>query len=472
MDNKANVSAAGTTAVTTIHVDRSVKYQEIEGMGFFGARDPWWESEDPSHFYTEQWLNKIIDDLGLSMWRNEVYPNNPADGDISTEHQSGNWYKQKEMVQALKAKADEYNVPLKVLLTIWSPPGEWKINCSMKWAGDQNAVRGGAHPSTKNAGTLDPQRYIDYAEWLKAGLRMYRDAGVEVYGLSLQNEPAFPEPYNSCIYTTEWYCDLIKNVVPEIKKEFPDVKIFGSEHMLVNEASEKNYRYFFHTAIMNDGDALRNLDVFAVHGYANGIQAEAIANHKDYWTRAREKFSEPTGKPYWMTETSGYFETWRSENGKPGALSLAIAIHAALYYGKLAAWVWWQGSEILPEGASKEFCMMNDTVGGKRYYVSKHYFRFLRPGSRMVDLRVDDAEVLSCAFENDKLDNFVAILINTSDLAKTVSLEGQGIPQSFDCYLTTEADDDNCRLTGNISGKQVMLPPYSVITLVNGSFKE
>ncbi|NMB49545.1 MAG: hypothetical protein GX997_03675 [Bacteroidales bacterium] len=453
----------------SVTIDRSVKYQEIEGFGFFGAKDVWWNSSDPNYFFDDKWLTQIIDDLGITVWRNELYPNNPVESDISTDPQDGYWGKQEAMVKALKAKADEYKVPLKYLLSIWSPPGEFKIACSMTWAGDENAQRGGEHGSTKNGGTLDPEKYDEFADWLKAGLDMYRTAGINVYGLSLQNEPLFVEPYNSCVYTTYWYCDLLKNVVPQVKEAFPDVKIYGSENMLDMEGAEENYQWFYHMAIKNDPQALNCLDAFAVHGYTDGVQATAIAKHRDYWTRTREQFSAPTGKPYWMTETSGYIDSWNGDGNKPGAIDLAIAIHAALYYGRASTWVWWQGSELSGIG---EFCLMSGYQKGKKYYASKHFYRFVRPGSRMVELNSSDEEILGVAFENTDLNNFVVILINPSQILKTVNFEGTDIPATFEYYITSNKSDENCSLQGNVGKESILLPANSVVTLVNGRYKE
>ncbi len=453
----------------SVMIDRSTTYQEIEGFGFFGAKDVWWNSSDPNYFFDDQWLTQIIYDLGVTLWRNELYPNNPVDSDISTDPQDANWEKQEPFVTALKAKADEYHVPLKYILSIWSPPGEFKVACSMEWAGDENAQRGGEHSSTKNGGTLNPEKYDEFADWLKGGLNMYRNVGIDIYGLSLQNEPLFSQFFNSCVYTTHWYCDLLKNVVPSVKEAFPNIKIFGAENMLDMEGAEENYQWFYHTAIKNDSHALECLDVFAVHGYTDGVQATAIVNHRDYWTRTREQFSDPTGKPYWMTETSGYIDSWNGDGDKPGAIDLAIAIHAALYYGRASAWVWWQGSEL--SGIS-EFCLMSGYQKGKKYSASKHFYRFVRPGSRMVDLNSVDEEILGVAFENTDLDNFVVIFINPSLSDKAVNLEGSNIPATFEYYITSNKADENCSLKGNVEKQNILLPANSVVTLIDGRYKE
>jgi len=428
--------------------------------------DVWWNSSDPAHFYNDAWLTKIIDDLGLSIIRDEVYPNNPVTSTTSTDGQDANWNKQKPFVQALKAKADAYRVPLKFINTIWSPPGEWKINCSMTWIGDTAATRGGAHNSTKNGGTLDPVHYTDYANWLKAGLQMYKDAGVDVYAISLQNEPGFTETYNSCIYSAPWYCDLLKNVVPTVKSGFPSVKIYGSENMLSLEAASENYQWFFHMVLKNDATALANLDKWAVHGYTDGVSAINASVSADYWSRHYSTFQQPTGKAGWMTETSGFNESWADDNSSD-AFDLGISIQSALYYGKAAAWVWWQGSDL---GGITDYSMMSGTTTGKKYAVSKQFYRFIRPGSKMVNLTLGDSQVIGSAFENTALNNFTVVLINMGTSSKTFNLSGASVPTSYTMFRTSSTE--NCVNAGAVSSNSITLPAKSIVTLVNGNYKE
>ena len=80
------VHSAGETPVT-INVDATKTYQTIDGFGFFGAQDVWWGSSSPSYFYSDAWLTKVVSDMGMTMWRNELQPYNPVDS--TREHQTG-----------------------------------------------------------------------------------------------------------------------------------------------------------------------------------------------------------------------------------------------------------------------------------------------------------------------------------------------------------------------------------------------
>ena len=456
------VKSANSTSVT-IKVDTTKKFQTIDGFGFFGAQDVWWGSQNPNSFYSDAWLEKIVSDLGMTIWRNELQPYNPVDSNNASNSQSANWSKQNNMIQALKNKSIDKGEPLKVILTVWSPPGEFKIDCP-DLAGQPNSwvTRGGSHNSTLNGGTLNPLKYREYAQWIIDGLKLYKSAGVDVYAVSLQNELLFVEPYNSCVYTCQWYTDLLNNVVPIIKASFPNVKIFGAENMLDSEASNPTSNYT--GTIIQDPATLKNIDIFAFHGYSDGVQATAIEKHKALWETAYENFYVPTKKPLWMTETSGFGENWLA-NGTPGSLDLGIAIESSLKYGKAAGWVYWSGSEAR-SGANNVFSLMDGTTVKKRYYVSKQFYRYIRPGAVMLDAESSDSDVLSTAFYNNASNTFTSVLINTTNVDKVVSLTGNSIPASFTGYLTTSDTTKNCSDIGTLNNGAISLPANSILTLV------
>jgi glucuronoarabinoxylan endo-1,4-beta-xylanase len=451
-------------------VNKSSLKQTIEGFGFFGGRDNWWSSNDPSHFYTDAWLNLIIGDLGITMWRNEVYPHNPPNQN-TTANQDAHWDKQRPLVQALKAKADALGVDLKILLTVWTPPGAFKWQSSFTWAGDLNATRGptaqGDFYSEKNGGTLNPNKYGAFATWLTQAVQMYKDAGITPYAISPQNEPLFVQTYNSCTYTTYWYRDMIKAVIPQVKSAHPGLKVFGSENMLEMEGADNNYPYFYHTTLKNDATAMGLIDRIAVHGYSNGVNPSSGSNLANYWTRHKTEFSTPFNKPGWMTETSGYNDTWEASGGKPGAFNLALDMHAALYYGDLAGWLWWSGSgDPGSTGAIGEFQMMHGTNVGKKYYASKQFYRYIRPGARRMDSNSPDTSIFISAYHHPVQNTHTIVILNAASTSKTVSISGSNLPASYDMYVTSASQ--NNQLTPNVSANGITLPARSVVTLQAG----
>ncbi len=446
--------------LVSISVNRSVDYQVIDGFGFFGAQDVWWGSA--SDMWSQDWGEKVITDLGLSIFRNEYYP--PA---IPGANQDADWDKQKPVVEGLKQIADANQVDLKFIFTVWSPPADLKWVSDFDWPGDEDATRGPGDVTTKYGGTLNPEKYSEFADWIKDGIALYSDAGIDLYGLSLQNEPAFSQYFNSCTYTVQWYADLLKNVVPEIKTDYPDIQIFGSENMLDMEGADINWPYFYHSGIKADEEAAVNLDIFAVHGYNDGVAPTSGSGLAERWTNHLNEFSEPLNKPTWMTETSGYVDDWNGAGDAPGALSLAQDIHAALYYGNASAWVWWQGSDL--DGID-EYSLMSGTETGKKYAVSKHFYRYIRPGAVRVMATTEQETIFITAYEHTENDTFTIILINSGDEDKMVFIEGDNLPEAFIMYRTT-AGEDNCSLIGEVNFGQdnaFNIPANSVVTLQAG----
>lgn len=448
-----------TTTGTTIRVDRTTKYQTVEGFGFFGAQGVWWGPS--AGLVSQDWVRMAIDDLGLSMWRNEYFP--PAD---ASGAQDTDWTKQRPMVTALRDQARKSGVPLKMIVTVWSPPA------SMKCLSDDGGVHDGTpNPGgTKKGGAVCPGKREAFANWLNEGLQLYADAGVTVYGLSLQNEPAFTQPYNSGQYPRDVYAATLAEVGPRIHARFPAVKLFAAENMLGFECKNGTFDPSWYTgSLLRRPDALSQVGAFAVHGYLDGVLATPTSTMAQTWSCFRDAV-RATGKPVWMTETSGYIDSWEAGPNaagahRPGALDLAQAIFAALYYGRASAWVWWQGSQTDLLG---EFNLMKGTTVGKRYYVAKQFFRFIRPGARMVATTSDDQEVLVASFEHAGIGNFVTILINGGRTSKTAAITGAGVPASLAAYRTS-ATESFVNLPST-STSAVVLPPRSITTLIGGGF--
>jgi len=452
--------ASGSAA--TVRIERGVKYQTIEGFGFFGARDAWWAA--PEQLIDAEWARLVIDDLGVTMWRNEYYP--PGDGAQAAD---ADWSKQRPVLEALRDRALASRVPLKTILTVWSPPA------SMKCASDKDAIfEGQPNPGgTKNGGAVCPSRRERFAEWLIDGLSIYSLSGMKVYALSFQNEPLFRQSYNSGRYPQSAYADTLAAIGPAIHARFPDVKLFGPEGLLDTEAGKNDVDfdpYWYTGHLLKHPRALKQLGAFAVHAYAPSMLPTATSEAARRWTSYQAAVSR-TGLPIWMTETSGYVDDW--EGGKtskgedrPGAFDLAQAIYAALYYGKVSAWLWWQASET---GGMNEFCLMQGNRVGRRYQAAKHFFRFIRPGARMLRTSSDDPKVLALAFLREQPDSFVVVLINGARSDRTVRLAGDGLPRELDAYVSTASVSLGSK-PARVASDAIVLPPRSISTLVSGSY--
>lgn len=444
----------------TFSIDRNITYQTIDGFGFFGARDVWWTGNE-GNLITEEWAQMIIEDLGVTIWRNEYYP--PEEPGST---QDADWEKQKPVVEGIAAAAENAGVDLKMIFTVWSPPADMKIAYTdpEDWT-DRERIPDEPHPDgTKEGGTLDPEKYEEFGNWLADGIQLYKEIGIDLYAISPQNEPFFEQFFNSCFYKPDWYAEMLEAAIPVVKERYPDVKIFGAEGMVSMEAQP----WFHHTELMQpDNEIARDqLDIWAVHGYSDGVNPAGAA---DDWTTNYEEYVEPTGKPIWMTETSGYFDHWESSGDSAGAMDLGLNIHAALKSGNVSAWVWWQGSEI---GDINEYNLMDGEANpSKRYYVSKQFYRYIRPGAQRVELTFEEAEgVVGTAYHHPEMDAFTIVAINRSGEEVKLNLEGENLPGSYDTYTTSSTN--NSVEDSNADSSNITLPASSIVTLVNGDVFE
>jgi len=403
-------------ATATISFDTT--HQTIEGMGFFGPMDVWWSG---GPFYSDAWLTMILQDLGLTMWRNEYYSEEGS--------QDANWAKQRPMIEALQAKANNLGVPLKMIYSVWSPPSRWKSNGSLK-----------------NGGTLQTQYYDEYGTWLADGVQNYANSGIQLYALSPQNEPAFEEYYNSCVFTAEQYRDMVKIAGPIVHARYPDVKIFGAEDML----SRWTTLGAFPGPLMADLASRAQMGALAVHGYSDGVHPTPASQTATMWN-AVARNCKSVGKPAWMTETSGHSADWA------GAFEMSECIYAALKFGKIGAWVYWYGAGDLVTSSSLN----------KKGYASKQFFRYIRPGAEMVQVSdVSASNLFVIAFKHAAERTFTVVVLNSSASAVQLDLAsrtGSGLPTQYTLYRTTSSI--NCASQGT-TGNSLSIPASSINTLV------
>ena len=404
-----------------IAVNPAKEFQTIEGFGAHGSMVPWWEG---GPHYNDAFIRTVIDDMGLTMLRNEYYPSGDPQCDFN---------KQKPYLQAMDSYAKQHGVPLRFITSLWSPPAYMKTNNSIK-----------------DGGNLKTTSYTEFGDYLLNAIRAYKDIGIDLYALSIQNEPEFSQFYNSCVYSDVQYRDALKAVGPRIRSEFPNVKMFGPETMLAGGN-------LYIRATLQDPEARKHLDVIAYHGYSDGVRPSPTTIMSTMW-RQTAGVAANHGMDVWMTETSGYSENWG------GAFELAGAIYAALYHGNMSAWVWWQ----LSERGMSEYVLMNNGTPGIRYYASKQFYRYIRPGAVRIESESPDEDVYVVAFNDKSANQFVAVALNYADESKTISFSNPEVPAQLRMIQTTASDrtaDQGLKPKTGIS-----LPPSSVVTLVGDNF--
>jgi O-glycosyl hydrolase len=423
-----------------IRIDDSKQFQQIEGFG--GTTWARGSYKD----YSED----LVKDLGVTVVR--LVANRTLDGNWSSTARDINDFKKHKL---------DYDV--KFIASTWTPDASLKVNNNIETDTSDTGLCRVNKINCPNR--LKDDTYDDFARWCAHYVKnVKRSYGVDLYGYSFTNEPYFAQTYASCIFTQDNYVKGLK----ETKKAFVDsglsTIIFGPEDMAKDVASGVR---FYAKTIADDPQALAAFDRLAVHGYTNGRDPSDIASGAGIWKNvnlARSKFLKHK-QSAWQTETSGFPITF------DGALSLATSIQQALVYGKISLWTFWTFSNYSKEGQDDDFELMDAAKGkSSRYYVSKNFYRYIRPEAVMVQCSMDSdsTKLLASAFVHQEQKTMTVVIINNTKTEQSATIVGDNLPSSFERYVTTA--QDNCASKSAVSNT-VILPAESVTTLYGKNFQ-
>ncbi len=385
-------------------IDTSKTYQTIQGFG--GINHPEWIG-DLTDAQVQKAFGNGEDELGFTILR--VYVNDD----------SNQWSKSVNV--AKKAQA----LGATVFATPWNPPASMRID------GD-GTLTGGKYQ-------LDDSKYAEYAQHLNSYVKYMEGQGVDLYSISVQNEPDYAEDW------TYWSTDELTSFIAE----YGDDVVAGTNAKLMSPESFQ-YKKDIYNSILNNSTAYNNIDLFGTHFYGT--------------TRSNMDFAalESCGKPIWMTEvyvpnSSSDADTW------PEALDVAENIHNGLAVGNMSAYVWWYIRRSY--GPMKE-----DGNISKRGYMMAQYSKYVRPGDVRIDATEQPAEnVYVSAYKgSDNQVTIVAVNTGTEGYAQQFSVSSDASITDIDRYRTTGtenlAETQNLEFTDNSFWAQ--LPAESVSTYV------
>ena len=483
---------AFATAQVKIKINKSIQYQKIEGFG--GNIEYYGNSERTgSPIISDKHANDIVNDLGATIFRHLIDGSmeikNDNDDPFNTDLSKYNIRKPDNATQcegnvhfALDAAASSFkkvralaekNTDKALLYTTVFSPQAWTkyINCVIgndplwnRMATDEEEILKGGTDGVGPAKTKDFKD--EFAEFCYAYMKLMDGQGLKVDAFSIQNEPVFPEPYSSCVYSPESYAAVFKRVGKRLRDNG-----YASKMIFTEDIGDLGRYNLFVKPIVNDPLSVTFADIAAVHGYAsNGITAGST--DANLWRSldkvSRQKSLPNTQRSFWQTETSGYKNHW----------DIAISIYTGLKFGKLNAWMHHQlftNGGLLDEGKdTKNF----------QYYGCKHFFKYVKQGSISVDALPTEDKILATAFQDDKRKTLSVVLINADTVnEKSVQLElvqTNGVPTTYTMYLTTKetattANAQNlCVNKGTVNaGATFKIPAKGIVTLVGeGSLPE
>jgi len=419
-------------------IDRTQTYQTIAGFGGHDARNK---------------VDQLVNDLGMSVHRGELKwtfqesEGGEYDFEAANSNSGG--------VSVLKELAGSGVTTF--IATLWSPPAWMKINDS------EEDVKSDSYPNETN-NKLKEGMEDELAEYIVQYIKMFEaEIGIPLYAISVQNEPYFTQTFQSCMYSPEQLAKAITALGKKLEEENLNTLVFGPEHMGSHGWNSELYE-----AILDDPEVEPYLDIYATHSYIDGVSAGS--NLPEGWINISNRVKGKE-KDLWMTETSGYSNTWEralvtadgNTDERPGGFQLGEGIFNALKFGQVSAWVWWRLAVGEDQQFWKDEAFILGNTPNKFYYSAKQFFRYIRPGDIHIGIESDDSDIKVIAFENSS-DQLKIVVINSKfdDVGFRIPNEGEG--QEFQQIRTSEFEDA-INLGKATIQEGIVLPARSITTL-------
>lgn len=358
--------------------------------------------------------------IGLSLLRNQVQA-----GGVATAAEIG------IMQQAIARGARVWSAP-------WSPQASFKT------------------PQIANGGNFDSANNQDYADQLANYVVTMKNQGINLYALSVQNEPDIT---NSTYATCWWTAQQISNFVPVLYGSLVANGVDSTRIMIAESFQWQNHTALYTTA-MNDPNIAAMVGIIANHNY-DGIPPDpptgtpaAIANY---------------GKALWETEVAVLDPTGSTDSSMQNGIYWAGRIHAFLTVAQANAWhYWWliYGNSTPNQGLTD----ISSSVLAKRGYALGNYSRFVRPNYYRMGVVTNAGVAMVSAYRDTNSSAFAIVAINanqTNAINQTFNLSNF-TASSVVPWVTSSTLSLSSQAAVGITNSAFtyQLPPLSVVTFV------
>ena len=240
-----------SNAAAEVIIDINKEYQTIRGFG--GIDHPEWTGSSLTDSQKKTAFGNGDNELGLTILRVFVNPD------------KNQWYKALPTAQYAAKMGD-----VTIFASPWEPPAD---------LAESGGSNGKLHIPKSN--------YAAYAQHLNDFGTYMKDNGVDLYSISVQNEPDYASEWT--YWSTDETTDFIANygdMITSTRLMSPESFQYAPENASwVPDGGKKFYR-----KILNNSKAMENCDLFGTHMYGT----------------AREWMDFPdlenSGKEIWMTE--------------------------------------------------------------------------------------------------------------------------------------------------------------------------
>jgi glucuronoarabinoxylan endo-1,4-beta-xylanase len=315
------------------------------------------------------------------------------------------------------------------------------------------AIRAGGYGNINNR--VNPKYFRHFCKWMAEYVKIHDKQGVPFYAVSPGNEVQFTQSFESCVWDGRDYVNILIMLRDMLNEEgYSHVKLFGPETMTSHMYEGGTGSYV--KAITDNSKALEALDVFASHGYEDGVKAEMSATSSGrFWEMIKD-----TGKPFWITEGGTGDHDWPD----PIHRGIGNALHNALVAGNCSAFVPWQ----ITESSKNTHGIMLMSTYTPKTYTAMHYSKFIRPGAQRIDAQPGFGTVQVGAFFHEKTRDLTVVAINPTEQEQTLNLALKNLtgPALLKVYRTSASE--NLQEAGEVrvsdNKATFKMTPQSIVT--------
>lgn len=413
-DNGSNMSP------TTIRLDASTRYQSMDGFGAAITGATAYNLSLMPENKRKEFLEDTFspDKYGFSYVRVSIGCSDFSLSDYTCCDTEGienfalTTEETKYVIPTLK-EIRTINPGLKIIASPWTCPKWMKVK-DLEKKEPYNSWTGGQ---------LNPDCYQDYATYFVKWLDAFKQAGVEVNAITVQNEPLNRGNSASLYMGWEEQRDFVKTALgPALQQNFPEVKIYAFDH---------NYNYDDQTEQMD-----YSLKIFADADARNYFAGTAFHNYGGNRSELLDVHSKAPDKELIFTETS--IGEWNKGNDLSTALTRdmeEVGLGTVNNWCKaVIVWNLMLDSDQGPHGGPGACTTCYGAVDvdnttysvitrNSHYYLIAHLASVVKPGAvRIGTSGYTDSGVSYAAFENTD-GTYALVLCNDKSEAKGITVD-------------------------------------------------
>jgi len=349
----------------------------------------------------------------------ENYSYDDVAGDTQLEHFSIDRDRQ-YLLPLIQSALNTEGALFRLLASPWSPPPWMKTNNQMN-----------------NGGTLRPEYRTSWALFYAKYIKAYQDEGVPIWGVTVQNEPAAVQVWDSCIYSAEQERDFVRDYLGPclLREGLEQIKIIIWDH-------NRDRLYERAKTVLSDGQAARYIWGVGFHWYSGDQFSNVAKTHHAY-----------PNKHLLLTEAciEGGVKLGLWDRGEIYAHNIINDLNNGA-----GGWIDWNMVLNIQGGPNHaaNYCdapiIVNEDTGEiyyqSSYYYMGHFSKYIRPGAVRIHTEVSHDTLEATAAENPD-GSIVMVLLNRGDTPIPFQVRLRGSMEG-----NTAADSE--------------IPPHAIITLI------